>query len=682
MIRALGDGTSFHARFATHPRLTDLVLSPDGTHLIASVQTINDQENRYVSRLWEVDPSGERGSRLVARSAQGNFAPAFAADGTLLFLSGRENAGSAAAKGESDSQGVGLWALPHRGEPRQIAHHPGGISAFAVAGDARTVAYTADLPPGAVDAEGSAVLLRERRSALVDAVLYDAAMTSAVDAGLGPDEPHTFVLHADRAPVNAGGQGPAGAGDMALSPDGSLVAYTRDARGLAADMNVVVVADAATGVEHHAFSRTGQRYYHPTFTADGSALVCQRQREETYDTEWRVTLVAFDLASGEETDLLPEFDNWPWPGRAVLSPVRGDATLWFTGDEQGHCPVFRREADGTITRLTASGAYASLCVSPDGATLYALRSTIDGPPRVVRLDAVTAGQEPVFLRAPGGLDRLPGTLTEVRVEADDGFPLHAWLALPEDASAERQAPLIIAPHGGPQTSWSAWTWLWNPWPFAARGYAVLLPDPALSTGYGQRMQERGRGQYGGQPYRDLIALTDAALARDDLDATRTGLAGWSFGGYLANRAATLTDRFRAIVTHAGMWNLEAFQSGTDMHASFRKIFGDPRTRRERYEANSPHFHASELTTPMLIVHGGKDYRVPMGQALSLHSDLQRLGTPAGFLHFPDEGHRIEAPNHIRLMYETVLNFFDHHVLGREAGTQAVGDAGRPCATRH
>ncbi|WP_405712343.1 MULTISPECIES: alpha/beta fold hydrolase [unclassified Streptomyces] len=662
MIRALDDAASFHDLFATHPRLTDLVLAPDGTHLIASVQSINDQGTRRVSRLWEVDPSGERESRPVARSVQGDFAPAFAADGTLLFLSGRANTDSAAEKNES--QGVGLWALPDRGEAMQIAHHPGGITAFAVAKDARTVAYTADLLPGAVSAEAYAGLRRERESAMVNAVLYEATTTYGFGAGLSPDEPHTFVLHADGAPVNAGSQGLTGAGDMALSPDGSLVAYTRAATGRVPGMNVVVVADAATGFEHHTFSRTGQQYYRPAFTADGSALVCQRQREETYDSEWRVTLVAFDLASGEETDLLPEFDNWPWPGRAALSPVHGNATLWFTGDERGHCPVFRRDADGTITRLTASGAYAALCVSPDGTTLYALRSTIDSPPRVVRLDAVTADQEPAFLRAPGDLDPLPGTLTEVHVEADDGFPLHAWLALPEGVSAERPAPLIIAPHGGPQMSWNAWTWLWNPWPFAARGYAVLLPDPALSTGYGQRMQERGRGQYGGRPYRDLIALTDAALARDDLDATRTGLAGWSYGGYLANRAATLTDRFRAIVTHAGMWNLEAFQVDTDMHDYFRKIFGDPRTQRERYEANSPHFHAAKVTTPMLLVHGGKDHRVPMGQALSLYSDLQRLGTPVSFLHFPDEGHGIGVPNHIRLMYETVLDFLDHHVLGQ------------------
>ncbi len=284
---------------------------------------------------------------------------------------------------------------------------------------------------------------------------------------------------------------------------------------------------------------------------------------------------------------------------------------------------------------------------------------------MVRLDAAEADQQPTFLDAPGGLGSLPGTLTEMHAEADDGFGLRAWLVLPEGASAERPAPLIVIPHGGPQRSWSAWTWQWNPWPLAARGYAVLLPDPALSTGYGQRMQERGRGEYGGRPYRDVITLTDAALARDDLDPARTGLAGWSFGGYLALRTVTRTDRFKAIASHAGMWNLEAFQADSAMHAYFHKIFGDPLTQPERYEADSPHRDAARITTPMLIVHGGKDYNVPVSQALGLHNDLKRFGVPVWFLYFPDEGHGVGKPYHLRLKYETVLNFFDHHVLGQE-----------------
>ncbi|MER6287057.1 S9 family peptidase [Streptomyces sviceus] len=649
---------SFHDRLVAQPRPTGLALAPDGTRLILSVRALDEEGTRYASELWEVDPAGERDPRRVPGSRQGDSAPAFAADGTLLFLSDRES-------GESDEEpGPSLWSLTDGGEAERITHQPGGTTAFTAAARADALACTAALLPGAADLRTHADLLRRRRRAGVSAVLYE--VTSGGEGGeLGPAEPHTFVLGRDVPPVDAGGQGLEGAGDMALSPDGSLVAYTRAPTAATPDTNTVVIADAATGVPRATFSRSGHQYYSPVFTADGTRLICERQQEETYDSEWQVTLVALDPASGEETDLLPDFDNWPWPGRAVCSPVPGDPTLWFTGDEQGHRPVFRRDPDGTVTRLTASGAYASLCVTPDGSTLYALRSTFDSSPQVVRLDAAKADQEPALLRTPGDLGPLPGTLTEVRTTADDGFPLRAWLVLPEGAAAERPAPLLVATHGGPQGSWSDWPWLWNPWPFAARGYAVLLPDPALSSGYGQRMQERGRGQYGGRPYQDVIELTDAALTRADLDPTRTALAGWSYGGYLANRTATRTDRFRALVSHAGLWNLESFQGATDMHAYFRKIFGDPRTRRERYDADSPHLDAVRLTTPMLVVHGGQDSRVPESQSRELHHDLLRQGVPTGFLYFPDETHGVEAPNHLRLLYETVLGFLDHHVLGEE-----------------
>lgn len=645
---------TFHHRLMEQPRPTGLTLAPDGTRLVASVQRLGDEGTRYVSELWEVDPAGERESRPVTGSVQGDHAPAFS--GTELYFSGRET---------DESPGASLWALSEYGEARRIAHHPGGTAAFTVAARSAALAYSAALIPGTEDARTHGDLLRQRHRFAVDAVLHEATPTRADGADLGPGEPHTFVLHPDGTPVDAGGQGLAGAGDMALSPDATIVAFTRAPTSTHPDTNTVVIADAATGAERHALSRPGHQYYCPVFTADGTRLICQRQREETYDSEWQVTLVAFDPVSGEETDLLPDFDNWPWPGRAIPSPVPGDTTLWFTGDERGHCPVFRRDPDGTVSRLTASGAYTSLCVTPDGSTLYALRSALDSPPRPVRLDATARDQHPIHLRALGDLGPLPGTLTEVHTTADDGFPLRAWLVVPEGAGAEHPAPLLVEVHGGPQGSWSDWPWQWNPWPFAARGYAVLLPDPALSSGYGQRMQERGRGRFGGRPYSDVIALTDAALDRADLDATRTALAGWSFGGYLANRTATLTDRFRALVSHAGIWNLESFWGDTDLHTYVRKIFGDPRTRRERYDADSPHLDVAKLTTPMLIVHGGKDYRVPVGQSLALHHDLQRQGVPAKFLYFPDESHGVDSPQHLGLLYETALNFLDHHVLEEE-----------------
>ncbi|MGW7416431.1 S9 family peptidase [Streptomyces sp. NPDC054863] len=659
--------TAFHdlSTFLATPRVNGLALSPDGSRLVAAVQTLNGEGTAYVSGLWEIDPAGAREPQRLTRSAKGESAPAFAADGTLLFVSGRDNTDPGAEKGEG-KDGATLWALPERGEARQIARHPGGISGYALAARADVLSYSGGLLPGAADAEAHAKLSKDREEAKVTAILYEAGPTRFWDHDLGPAEQHTFVrsLSEGAATVDAGGQGSRDDGASALSPDGSRVAYSRFVNGTVPDLNrdAVVIADAATGEELRVLDDPEHDYFGPVFSADGRFLLCGRLLKETYERPYDETLVRVDLATGEETDLLPGFDNWP-AGHAV-SPVEGDETVWFTADERGHAPVFRRDPDGTVTRLTASGAYSSLQVAPDAATVYALRTDIDAAPVPVRLDAAGAGQSPVALKAPGNIGSLPGTLTEVQVEGDDGFPLRAWLAVSEGASADAPAPLLVFVHGGPQGSWNAWTWRWNPWPFVARGYAVLLPDPALSTGYGQRMHERGWGQWGGQSYRDLMALTDATEARPDIDETRTGLAGGSYGGYMANRVATSTDRFKSIVSHAGLWDLRAFQGDTDAPWFFQRIFGDPLTQPARYEANSPELGVERIRTPMLVVHGAKDYRVPVGQGMALFQDLQRFEVPAKFLYFPDENHWVLKPNHSELWYETLLNFFDAHVLGK------------------
>nr|WP_276612430.1 prolyl oligopeptidase family serine peptidase [Kineococcus vitellinus] len=213
-------------------------------------------------------------------------------------------------------------------------------------------------------------------------------------------------------------------------------------------------------------------------------------------------------------------------------------------------------------------------------------------------------------------------------------------------------------------SWNAWSWRWNPWLATARGYAVLLPDPALSTGYGPEFLARGWGAWGQAPYTDLMALTDAALAREDLDASRTAAMGGSFGGYVANWIAGHTDRFRAIVTHAGLWALEQFGPTTDAaHYWSREMTA------QMVAANDPAAHVERITTPMLVIHGDKDYRVPVGEALRLWWELNRhwSGDPADlphrFLLFPDENHWVLTPQHAILWYETVFAFLATHVHG-------------------
>jgi dipeptidyl aminopeptidase/acylaminoacyl peptidase len=325
--------------------------------------------------------------------------------------------------------------------------------------------------------------------------------------------------------------------------------------------------------------------------------------------------------------------------------------------------VFRVDAEsGEVSRVTKDdGYYSDLCPAPDGTVLYALRNAVDAPPAPVRIDLATG--EIARLPSPGGQLALPGRLTELTTTADDGHPLRAWLVLPETATPQSRAPLLLWVHGGPMLSWNSWSWRWNPWLMAAKGYAVLLPDPALSTGYGNDFIRRGYHQWGQRPFLDVMAATDAAVARDDIDESRTAMMGGSYGGYMANWIAGHTDRFKAIVSHAGLWALDQMFATTDVPHLFHPQFGDPLTAPRMYEENSPHLHVAKISTPMLVIHGNRDYRVPVSEAFRLWWDLNRYQVPARFLYFPDENHWILSPGNAGIWYETVFAFLAEHVLG-------------------
>jgi dipeptidyl aminopeptidase/acylaminoacyl peptidase len=281
----------------------------------------------------------------------------------------------------------------------------------------------------------------------------------------------------------------------------------------------------------------------------------------------------------------------------------------------------------------------------------------------VRLDVTGPGHRPEPLRLHD-TPELPGTLTEVAATAADGSPLRGWLVLPAGASAETPAPLLLWVHGGPFSSWSPWAWRWNWWLMAARGYAVLLPDPALSLGYGQDFVRRGHGVWADPAYDDLMRITDATVARDDVDAARTAVMGGSYGGYMANWIAGHTDRFRAVVTHASAWTLDTLLT-SDEASAFIREFGDPARRPERWIAADPARHVANIRTPVLVIHGDRDYRVPIDNALRLWSDLLRHDVPARFLYYPDENHWILTPGNATVWYETVFAFLAEHVLGEE-----------------
>ena len=677
--------TPFHdlQRYIALPRVAGLTLSPDGTRLVTSVATLDAKSAAYVSALWAIDPAGAAPAHRLTRSRKGEHGAAFTAAGDLLFTSARPDP---AGKEADDEPPSALWMLPADGsEARVVAARAGGVGHPLVARDAPVLVVTSDVMPSASDAAQDESIRTARKDKKVAAILHTGYPVRYWDHDLGPGSGHllTASLEAAALALEAGQPDPRldlrdltpGVGlaleeaSSAVSPDGATVVTSWSRRLARGDLRSVLVAiDTATGERRTLVDDPAADLGAPVISPDGAWVAYTHETISTPLAAPRVTLAVVPLAGGEPRELTTGWDRWP----SGAQWLPDSSALLVVADDDGRSPVFRVElASGLVTRVTSDdAAFTDLQVGPGGDVVYALRTSYLAPSHPVRIDLAAAAGGPVAavaLPAPAPLPVLPGTLAEVEAVAADGARVRAWLALPAGADPARPAPLLLWIHGGPLGSWNAWSWRWNPWLLVAQGYAVLLPDPALSTGYGQEFVQRGWGAWGAAPYTDLLAITDVAEARPDIDETRTAAMGGSFGGYMANWVAGHTDRFRAIVTHASLWALDQFGPTTDGSYYWAREMTDAMAL-----ANSPHRFVEQIATPMLVVHGDTDYRVPIGEGLRLWYELlsrsqlaadETGATPHRFLYFPDEGHWVLKPQHSVVWYRCVASFLAEHVLG-------------------
>ena len=625
--------------------------------MVTTVSELNDKRTEYVTAVWEIDPAGQRPARRLTRGAKGESSPAFTADGDVLFVAVRPT-------DDDDKPPASVWRLPAAGgEAVEVLALPGGVEAIYPARESVTTVVRAPMLPSAQKIDDERRLRELRKDNKISAILHTGYPIRYWDNDLGPGAPHLLGLDldSDGEPVDLTPR-PGGAlreTGVDLSPDGRFLVASWKLPGPGASLHSVLVrVDLDTGDRTVIADDADADLWSPAISPDGTAVAYLRESYSTPERAPRITL-AYKRFGVESVALATDWDRWP----VSVTWSRDGAALIVTADQEGRCPVFSIGlAGGEVTQLTFDDfAYTDVLAAPGG-VLYALRSCYAAPPHPVRIDPGGAVTELPCVDPPS----LPGTLTEVTATARDGARVRSWLVLPDGKSP---APLLLWIHGGPLHSWNCWSWRWNPWLLAARGYAVLLPDPALSTGYGQDFIQRGWGAWGGAPFDDLMAVTDAACADPRIDAERTAAMGGSFGGYLANWVAGHTDRFDAIVTHASLWALDQFGATTD--ASYYWL---REMTRDMAAANSPHRFVGQIRTPMLVIHGDKDYRVPIGEALRLWFELlTESGLPAAddgtgphqFLYFPSENHWVLAPQHAKIWYQVVTAFLSRHVLGEQ-----------------
>ncbi len=649
--------TPFHDLddFLALPRVAGLAVSPDGSRIVTTVTELDAAKTAYVTSVWELDVNGRLPARRLTRGAKGESAPVFTAAGDLLFVAAREVPGSS----DGEQPKASLWRLPAAGgEAVSAVEVSGGITTAHVAREADVTLMTAPLMASADGFDDDARLRALREDNKVSAVLHTGYPVRHWDHDLGPEQPHLIDV-AGLRDLSPEPQQALRDVDLDVSRDGTFVvtSWRLPAPG-ASVRSVLARIDVATGERTIVADDPRADLSVPAISPDGTSVAFLRHTMSAPRQAPRTTLCHIRFGSNV-AEIATAWDRWP----TSVTWAEDGAALIVTADEGGRGPVFAVDpVTEAVTRLTRDDfSYTDVHAAPDGVT-FALRSSYLTPPHPVRIGPDGAVSVLPCVEMPA----LPGELAEISTTADDGAVVRSWLTLPVTATP---APLVLWVHGGPLNSWNAWHWRWNPWLLVANGYAVLLPDPALSTGYGQEFVQRGWGAWGAAPYTDLMAATDAALVHPGIDGTRTAVMGGSFGGYMANWIAGQTDRFDAIVTHASLWALDQFGGTTDGAYWWAREMTAAMNER-----NSPHRHVDAIRTPMLVIHGDKDYRVPIGEGLRLwYQLLSESAIPAAddgtsphqFLYFPTEGHWVLAPQHAKIWYQVVLAFLGRHLLGTD-----------------
>lgn len=648
------------------PRPGPLALSADGTRLMVSVSGLNADKTRFQSSWWAVDPSGERPTRRLTRSAEGESFGTFLADGSFVFGSKRPLPPTGEAQTTDDDTSA-LWLLPPEGgEAYPLVRRSGGYSGIVAPRESNRLVATVPMHAGTPDDEADAAKRAERKKLKVNAILHETYPVRFWDSDLGPvadrlvrldlttNGDHCAVAH----PLTPDVGRALDDAHLSISSDGNVVvtdwSVPRPGGELAGTITSI---DVATGQRRTLASDVNDDFFFPVVSSDGTLVACFRTQQATA-TEAGDSMLWL-IRDGRGHALAPAWDAWPMP--VAFSP--DNAILYAVADDDGDRPIFAVDIDsGQVRRLTGAGSFSSVLLSPDGTTLYAIRSSYSDPGSVVAVEA--ASGRTWELESPFNYPDLPGHVERIQTTAADGTRVPGYLIMPESASASAPAPMALWVHGGPLSSWNSWSWRWCPWLLVSQGWAVLLPDPALSTGYGLDYIQRGWGRWGSEPFTDLMSIVDAVVARDDIDTARTVAMGGSFGGYMANWIAGHTDRFKAIVTHASLWNLENFGNVTDAAWEWSHEM-TPEMRAH----NSPHHHIDQIRTPLLVIHGDKDYRVPVGEGIALWWALVSTWKgpqeefPHKFLYFPDENHWILTPQHAKIWYDTVRSFVNAAIGG-------------------
>ncbi len=639
-------------------RVGDPQVSPDGRRVLFVRTTTDLSSGKRNADIWAVPADGSASPKSFIESPKSDDTPRFLPSGRVVFLSARDGTPQVYV---AEEDGSGVKAITHLSA--------GAQGPVVVSPDGKLVAFVSDAFPACADEACNA---RTREAAERDPVKVHTLTRLPFrhwDEWWEAVRHHVFVVE-----LETGATRDLTPGDFDSPPhnyEDGAIAFSSDSRELAFvskrgardsemwttnhDVWVVPVAGGAV----RKVTSNPAADMQPTYSPDGRSIVVRAQRRPGFEGD-RWYLDIYDRGTDTKRTLFTSPDLSVDDFR--FSP--DGKTIWFTAASNAAENLYTISANGgTPTLVVRGGAVAAFQPGPSFAVY--VKSSLVAPAEVYRVDS-DGGTRQLTHENAGWLATVdmptPKSLTVVGA---NGARVQYWLLEPPHLDPSRKYPVVFLLHGGPQGDWAdGWSNRWNPSLWAAQGWIVAAPNPRGSTGFGQKFVDEISQDWCGKVMTDFNAVFDAVAKSPNADPARMGIAGASYGGYAVDWLIGHTNRFKAAVSHDGVFNLESMTLATEeLWFTDWEFGGAPWTAaaRRNFARCSPHLSADKIRTPTLVITNEQDFRVPVDQGLQLFTALRRNGVPSQGLVFENEGHWVLNALDSKRWHETVFSWMQTYL---------------------
>lgn len=636
-------------------------LSPDGKTIVYSVGFPNIKENKIRTELFSIASNGS-GRRQLTKGIAGLH-------GARWIQQGRRISYISSESGEPQ-----VWTMAPDGTDRkQVTRIEGGLSDYLFSPDETKLAYIKEISFGKSTKEVYPDLPKATGRIVTDLMYkhWDEWVETI---------PHIFIASVGNEPITSGKdilegepyEAPTkpfgGSEELSWSPDGKTLAYSsRKKTGLEYSLSTntdIYLYDLASGATRNITEGNGGYDTHPRFSPDGSKISWISMERDGYEADLKRLFIQ-ELKTGKKTFFTDGFEYDV--DETVWSP--DSKSIFFLATKHAEAQLWELALKGRKIRQITTGMHDYTSLDLQAGRLLAGRQSYTLPTDLYLVDPKTGRADQLTHENKETLDRLSPISVEKRwVKTTDGGNMLVWVILPPNFDKTKKYPALLFCQGGPQSAVSQFfSYRWNMRLMAEQGYIVIAPNRHGVPSFGKAWNEQISGDYSGQNIQDYLTAVDEVKKEPWVDADRLGCVGASYGGYsVFYLAGVHQKRFKAFIAHAGIFNLEMqYMTTEEMWFANWDMGGAPWEKdnavAQRTFANSPHKLVGNWDTPILVIHGERDYRILAGQGMAAFNAAKLRGIPAELLIYPDENHWILRPQNALLWQRTYFNWLDKYL---------------------